>query len=96
MSRVKNTQLITKDIKILSDNHITNIYDKIWELCEKTGEKKSSRIQKINFIISELDFVPDDELLNITKTIDDKNKYNNMYKILLEVLNLILLRKIND
>lgn len=72
--RDANIQLITKDIRSLSDDTITNICDKMWELCEEEGDKKKSRVQKIKFIIEGIDLISDDDLLKIKEDIDDINK----------------------
>lgn len=90
MIRDTNIQIISKEIKSLPDINITNIYDKMWELCEEEGEKTKSRVQKIKFIIGGLELIQDDEVLKIKDTIDGINKYKKMYKALLKLLNLIL------
>lgn len=90
MSRENNIQHITKNIKVLSDGIVTDVYNTVWQLCEDDGDKKGSRIQKIKYIVAQLDLISDDDLINIKQTIDDANKYVKMYNALLDVLNKIL------
>lgn len=90
MSRVKETQVLIKDIRSLTDNNVTNIYDKVWTSCEATGAKKTSRVQKITYITKNLDLIQDDVLIEIKKIIDDVHKYDKIYDVLLNILNLIL------
>lgn len=90
MSRENNIQYIIKNVKIMSDDTVTEIYDTVWKLCEDVGEKKLSRVQKIKYIITEIELVSDADLLKIERTIDNAIKYTKMYNALLNLLNKIL------
>lgn len=92
MSRDKRKNLLIKNIVNTSDEIITNIYNTIWQLCEEESDtnKKESRIQKIKYIKTNLDFISDDDLSKINEIIDNANDNQIKYDLLLDMLNELL------